>query len=124
VTNLVSLSIGPIQYNAATGHFLQTVTVRNTGANPIAGPFSLALDNLSVTSSGQPVSASVVNKSGVTQTIGKPGSAYVDFHSSTDDLLLPGATITVTIELDLGKVSLTGLAVTFKARVLAGTGQR
>jgi len=46
VTSQVQVTRGAYRYNHSTGHFIKTVTVTNTSGSSIAGPISVALDNV------------------------------------------------------------------------------
>jgi hypothetical protein len=46
VSNLIRVTPGAINYNSATGEYVQTVTLKNTGSTPITGPFYLLFAGL------------------------------------------------------------------------------
>jgi hypothetical protein len=111
VTAQLAISLGSLTLNPTTKHYVQTVTLKNTSASPITGPLSLALDNLSS-------NVKLVNQTGVTTKQGPVGSPYLDV-ALTGNVLAAGQSVTVVLEFDSPTA-----AITYKARVLAGTGQR
>ena len=46
VTNLISVTSGAVNYNSATGEYVQTVTLKNTGTTAITGPLYLLFGSL------------------------------------------------------------------------------
>jgi hypothetical protein len=111
LTAWLAISLGSLTFDPTTKHYEQTVTLKNTSASPIVGPLSLVLDNLSS-------KAKLVNQKGVTTKQGPAGSPYLDVDLFSN-VLDAGQSVTAVLEFD----SLTA-AITYKARVLAGTGQR
>jgi hypothetical protein len=87
MTFAASVTSGGARYDHASGQFLQTVTVKNTSSQAIAGPVSLVLKNLTT-------GVTVSNPAGVTScsTVGNP---YVVLNNGGG--LAPGASTTVTI---------------------------
>jgi hypothetical protein len=111
VTAQLAISLGSLTLNPTTKHYTQTVTLKNTGPTPITGPLSLVLDNLSS-------NAKLVNQTGVTTKQGPAGSPYLDVDLA-GNVLDAGQSVTVVLEFDSPTA-----AITYQARVLAGTGQR
>jgi probable HAF family extracellular repeat protein len=72
-----------------TTQFRQTITITNTGATNIAGPVSLAIDNLGA-------NAVLINKSGTTSCAAPAGSSYVNFAAG----LNAGASVTSLLVFD------------------------
>lgn len=87
VTSQVQVIRGGFRRNAATGRYIQTVTLKNISANIIPGPVSLTLDNLSS-------NAALYNKTGTTSATSPAGSPYLN----TPGSLAPGASVTLTLE--------------------------
>ncbi len=110
VTSQLAITRGGFRYNHGTGHFTQAITVTNTGGSSIAGPISIALDNV-------PSNATLFGISGATLCATPQGSPYMNLAAATLD---PGVPIAVTIEfIDTAQ---TGIA--YNIRVLAGPGGR
>jgi hypothetical protein len=92
-------------YNFATRRFVQTVTLRNATGSAIAGPLSLALDNLSS-------NATLFNASGPTVCAAPLGSPFVNASAGLD----AGASVSVILQFaDPAKTP-----ITYATRVLAG----
>ncbi len=111
VSSRVSVTRGGFRLNRATGRFVQTVTLKNTGISAIAGPVSLVLDGLSG-------NATLFNKTGVTSATSPTGSPYLSVSAGN---MAAGASVTVTLEFTNSNVS---KGITYNTRVLAGTGSR
>ncbi len=84
VTSDLAVKLGGFVYNRATRQFSQSITITNTGAEPIAGPIELLLLNLK--------NATLANQTGVTQTQGDP---YITVLSG--GLLGVGQSLTITL---------------------------
>jgi hypothetical protein len=112
-TGSVSLAYGGFRYNAMTRRFVQVVTITNTSASDIAGPVSLALDDLST-------GVSVYAPAGTTAATTPAGSPYVNVDAGSDNRLAPreSASVAVTFS-DPARVP-----IRYTARVLAGGGVR
>jgi hypothetical protein len=95
------VGVHPGRVRRRGSRFFQTVTLRNSGTQPLQGPFSLVLTGL-----GR--KAKLANRTGVTT-----GSPYL----SLDLNLEPGATVTVVLQF----VSPTS-RINYGTRVLAGPG--
>lgn len=91
-----------------TGHYVQQVTVTNTGATPLAGSVYVILDNLGS-------NATLVNASGVTNNP-PAGNVYVVVPGTASGLA-PGASAAVTLEF----ADSANAAITYTPRVLHGT---
>jgi VCBS repeat-containing protein len=111
VTAQLAISLSSLTFDPTSKHYEQAVTLKNTSASPIVGPLSLVLDNLSS-------NARLVNQTGVTAKQGPVGSPDLDVPLS-GDLLGVAQTVTVVLEFDSPTA-----AITYKARTLAGRGQR
>ena len=96
-------------YNFATGRFVQTVTLKNTGSSIIKGPVSLVVDNLSS-------NATLYNPSGTTGCAAPAGSAFVNWGGD----LAPAASASIVLQF----TNPTRGAITYATRVLAGTAGR
>jgi hypothetical protein len=97
----------------ATGHYLQQLTLTNTGSAPIAGPLALVVDNLALVPGDLGANATVVNGSGQTTCAVPVGSPYVSVTLS-GNTLNPGQSATVTLEL----ANPTNQAFNYTTRVL------
>jgi hypothetical protein len=98
---------GGLRRNPATGHFVQTVTLTNTGASRLQGPLSLVLDNLVQ-------GLSVFAPAGTTACLA-PLSSYLAANSGAG--LAAGQLVTVAVEL----VNSSNLNMTYNTRVLSGS---
>lgn len=110
VTGSLAVTRGPYVFNLSTGRFVQTVSVTNTSSNAVTGPISLVLDNLST-------NAILFNLTAATDAQAAPaGSPYVNASAT----LSPGQTVSFTLQFtDPART-----AITYSARVLAGSGAR
>jgi hypothetical protein len=111
VTAQLAISLGSLTLDPTTKHYKQTVTLKNTSGKAIVGPLSLVLDNLSA-------NVKLVNKTGVTVQRAPAGSPYVDV-SLFNNVLTANQSVTVVLEFDSPTA-----AISYKARVLSGTGPR
>lgn len=103
-TNNVSVTRGGYARDRRSGMYAQQVTLTNTTASAISGPFYLVLDALSS-------NATLASSAGSTSVYGPLGSPYVLVTSGT---LNPGATASITLQFT--NPSNTG--ITYTARVL------
>jgi hypothetical protein len=106
VTSQVQVTRGGFRLNHSTGHFTQTVTVTNTGGFSIAGPISLALDNV-------PANATLFGISGATLCDPPQGSPYMNLAAASLD---PDVPVAGTVEF----IDTANTGITYNARVLAG----
>jgi hypothetical protein len=107
----IAVTRGGFFLNFGNGRFQQKVTIQNTGTNSIAGPISLALDNLSS-------NATLANGAGVTSCAAPSGSPYIAVVAG--GVLAPGASAGVVLQF-----TRTGSAgITYNSRVLGGSGGR
>lgn len=113
VSGLTSLTRGGFRYNGATGRFVQTMTITNTGDGTITAPVALVLDDLSG-------NAALFNKDGDTSCLPTLGSPFINVNLGADGVLSPGETATVTLEF----TNPTKQSITYTTRVLAGAGCR
>jgi len=102
----LTVTRGGFVYDARSGHFFQTLTVRSTGS-ATSGPVYLAIDNLSA-------NASLVGVAGAT-SCNTPVSPYMLVNA---DALAAGAAATVKLEF----VNPTRAGITYTTRTLAGAG--
>jgi glucose/arabinose dehydrogenase len=112
VSSTISISRGGIRFNPASGRYVQTLTIRNSSASSITGPFSIAFESLSAT-------AAIFNGDGST-TCGGVGQSYVNVLAGADNILSTGETATVTVEFS----NPGGQPIQYTPRVLAGKGLR
>jgi hypothetical protein len=106
VTGQITATQGGYTFQRATGEYLQSVTLTNTGGSAITGPISLVLDNL--------VGATLVNATGTTSLATPAGSPYVN---GAPGGLAPGASVSIVLDFSKRPTSYT-------IRVLAGSGLR
>jgi hypothetical protein len=106
----VRVTGGGFRFDRASGRFVQSVTLTNTGKSPIAGPISLALDSLS------PDSA-LYNQAGVTSATIPAGRSYLVVQSGD---LAAGASASARLEF----TDPTNAAIVYTTSVLAGPGTR
>jgi hypothetical protein len=112
-TAQVSVTRGGFRLNRATGHFVQTLRLENTGATSLQSPVSLTLDGLSG-------NAALYNQSGTTSCAPPLGSPYLNVNVGADNALTPGEVTTVNLEFD----NPTHQGITYTPRVLAASGDR
>lgn len=110
VTDRMAFTLGGFRQNLATGRWQQTVTLRNTGAAPIAGPISLALQSISA-------NGALFNANGSTRCAVPPGRPYVVVSLAGSAALASGQSAAVTLEFTNSSPS---QAITYSPRVLAG----
>lgn len=101
------------RFSNATQRFVQTAVIRNTGSTPVAGPLSLVLDALSA-------NAALFNRTGLTSCASPTGSPYLDALTSAGASILPGQTVTLTLEF----TNPTNQPINYTTRILAGSGIR
>jgi selenium-binding protein 1 len=106
----VRVTRGGFRFNRASGRFVQSVTLTNSGQSPIAGPILLALDSLSP-------NATLYNQMGLTNATIPAGRPYLIVQSGD---LAAGASVSVQLEF----TDPTNAAFTYTTRVLAGPGTR
>jgi hypothetical protein len=106
-----SVTRGGFAFSFGTGRFQQKITLQNIGSNFIAGPISVALDNLSG-------NATLANATGATNCAGPASSPYINLDLGSG--LAPGAAVSVVLQF-----TRTGSAgITYNTRVLGGSGGR
>lgn len=105
VTSSVSVTRSGYSYNFITKRFVQSITLKNNSASPIAGPISLVLDGLTA-------NATLFNSAGTTGCAVPLGSPYV----STTGPLAPGASVSVVLQF----TDATRTGFSYSTRVLAG----
>lgn len=119
VTAQVGATLGPVvnsgPYSPTLYHpgaqLTQSVTLKNNGTTPLAGPLVLVLDGL-------PSSVTLSNASGRTQTTSPAASAFIVVSVGTDNFLSPGESVSVRLDFTLSG----NVGPTFTPRVLAGPG--
>jgi hypothetical protein len=104
VTPQFRITPGGFRFNNGTQQFMQIVTLQQLTLTPIQLPLSLVLDNLSS-------NATLANKTGTTSCAAPLGSPYINMPTGTSSVVL-----------DFVDPSNTG--ITYKARVLMGSGPR
>jgi selenium-binding protein 1 len=106
----VRVTRGGFRFNHASGRFVQSVTLTNTGQTPILGPITLVLDSLSP-------NAALYNRTGLTRAVIPAGRSYLDVQSAG---LAAGASASALLEF----TDPTLAAITYTPSVLAGPGTR
>lgn len=112
ISSSVVVSQGSLKLNRKTGRYTRTVTMKNSDG-AVAGPVSLVLDSLSA-------NVSLFNATGTTICAAPLGSPYINLDVGTNALFSPRERATVMLEF----TSSSGQAITYTARVLAGSGDR
>jgi hypothetical protein len=116
VTGSVQLVFGTLQFQSSTKHYIQTVTLTNTGGTSLTPPLSLAFDNLSA-------NAALANASGATTVTLPSASPYINAPLSGP--LGPGQNVTVQLSWIDSIQPPAGPAITYdKTRVLSGPNSR
>lgn len=106
----VQTTRGEVQPGAVTGRYLQKVTIVNTSQNPIAGPLSLALANLTG-------GVTVVGATGQTSCgVSGVGNPYLNLKAGAGNVLKPGKKTTVELEF----TAPANTPIRYDAYVLAG----
>lgn len=110
VTASLSVTRGGYVLNPVTGHYAQTVTVKNNSSGTITGPLSLVLDNLSA-------DATLFDATGATDSLELPaGSPYVNVNVN----LAAGQSASFALQF----ADPSHAPITYNTRVLAGPGTR
>jgi hypothetical protein len=108
ISSSTSVMQGPQKLNRTTGHYVQTITLKNgDGAAP--GPLSLVLDNLTS-------NTTLINATGMTSCASPSGSPYINVDVGSDVSFTPRERIRVVLEFSQ--------PATYTTRVLAGGGTR
>ena len=109
VSSAVTVTQGAISYDSTIREYVQTITLKNTGATPIAGPLYVLFKNLTrgvfPASKGSSVSLCIA-----------PGTPLIKVVLPTPNLS-PGGTASVNVDFFDGSKS----PISYTARVLAGT---
>ncbi len=111
-TAAIKVIPGLLGYNPNTQRFFLPVEVANISKQPIVGPVWLVLDNLA------PIV--LTNADGVTACQAPLGSPYLQINVGADGVLQPQEVVTAT----LGFAIPAGHGLTYRIRVLTGTGER
>jgi len=102
------------RYDRTTRRYVKTLTITNLGSLPVTGPLSVVLENLSG-------NATLYKRTGVTARNYPYNSPYIDTSTVSSNILVPGASVSVTIECD----NPTNQNITYDAiSILAGLGER
>jgi len=104
VTSQFKITSGGFRFNNGAQQFMQTVALQQLTLTPIQLPLSLVLDNLSS-------NAALANKTGTTSCAAPLGSPYINIPTGASSVVL-----------DFVDPSNTG--ITYKSRILMGTGTR
>ena len=116
VTGTVQLAFTALQYQSSTKHYIQSVTLTNSGSTSLSSPLSLIFDGLSA-------NASLANASGATTVTVPAASMFINVPLSSP--LAPGANVTVQLSWIDSIQPPAVPAITYaKTRVLAGPNSR
>src|SRR5271165_576719 len=111
VSSTIQVIRGGFRYLPTTGHFIQLVTLTNTGAAPVPFPVSLVLDNLST-------GAVLANANGATTIVSPVASQYVNAPLTSS--LEPSQSVTVRLDF----IDTLKQPILYTTRVLAGVNSR
>lgn len=111
-TPMVSVSLGPLNYNPPTKTYSQTVTVTNSGSTALTGPLSLVLAGLTT-------GATLSDRNGTTVCFAPVGSPYINLNLPANNELGVGKSTDAAL---LFKAP-ANTPITFTSRV-AGPGAR
>jgi len=100
--------------NRVTGRYQQTLTLKNSSANPVTGPVSLVFDNLSSNAT------LFTTKTGNTACATPAGSPYLNIDIGADNVLSSGEVATVKLEF----TNSANQPINYGTRVLGGAGER
>jgi YVTN family beta-propeller protein len=109
VSAQVKVTRGGFRRNSVTGRYVQQVTLKNTGSQPVSGSVSLVLDNLSG-------NATLFNKTG-DSGCATPVGPYETVAVGTDGVLSAAESAQVVLEF----TNPSNKGITYSTRVLAGT---
>ena len=109
--NKIQASRGGFRFHRATGRYVQMVTLKNTGTDPITEPVTLLLYNLSN-------NATLFNQSGKTTCIIPTGTPYIKVNVGSDNILSPGESASVLLQF----TNPNNQGITYDTRVRAGNG--
>jgi hypothetical protein len=116
VTGSVLLAFTALQYQSSTKHYIQSVTLTNSGATSLTAPLSLVFDSLSA-------NAALANASGSTTVTVPAASFFINVPLSSP--LAPGANVTVQLSWIDSIQPPAAPAITYaKTRVLDGPDSR
>jgi len=90
VTSALSITLSGFAYSRSLDRFVQTVTITNTSASPIAGPLALVFDQLSS-------NATLDAPAGTTQVVPPLGSPWLAVDVGTDGVLSPSEAVPVAV---------------------------
>lgn len=113
VTPHLQITRGGLRLNRTTQRYVQTITIKNTSPQPIAGPVSLVFDHLSS-------NATLYGITGTTTLMPPSGSPFINLNIGVDGLLSPNETVTHILEF----TNATNQSISYSLRALAGPGVR
>jgi len=113
VTSSLAISRSGLRLNRATGRYLQTITIKNTGTELYVKPVSAVFAQLSS-------NATVYAPTGYTSSVAPVGNPFVDVYLGGDTTLAIGETTTLVVEF----VNPTNKAISYTLKLLAGPGTR
>jgi hypothetical protein len=113
VSAQTTVARGQANYSQALKLWVQFVSIQNTSANPIQGPLSLALDNISS-------SARLANPTGFTRCDAPAGHPYLNVSLGAGTMLAPGQKVFAALAFSATYAQ----AIAYSTRVLAGPGNR
>lgn len=106
VTGQVRIDVGELRPMERQFRFQQTITIGNTGTEPIPGPLLLTLDSV-------PSEVRWVNHGGVTENVPPRGSDYTSLDLASGIALAPGESASLVLEFD----ALDASEITFRPRI-------
>lgn len=113
VTSQLQITRGGYILNRTTRRYVQTITVTNTSAQPITGPFNIVLSQISS-------NATMYAPVGTTTAITPIGSSYVSLNVGSDNVLNVGESAKVNFEFS----NPSNQVITYNLRAFAGPGSR
>ena len=119
VTSSVQVTLGALQYQPTTGHFVQSVTLKNIGGQSLNLPLSLILDNLSN-------NAALFNASGATSVTSLPSGSSFYINAPLTSPLAPGQSVTVGLTFidTTDQPNPQAASISYNPRVIAGANGR
>ncbi len=99
--------------NSYTGRYVQWLTLRNTGGKTLPAPISVMLETLSP-------NATLYSSTGVTTAVKPLGSPYITLNRGAAEVIHRDETIMIALEF----LNPTRQAISYSAKILAGTGAR
>ena len=106
VTGQVHIERSEVRFEERKFRFQQTITISNTGVEPIPGPLLLTLDSV-------PAEVRWVNHGGITENVAPHGTDYTELRFANGTSLAPGESVSLVLQFD----ALDPAAITYTPRV-------